>query len=161
MFQADRVLTGCQVSPNDQDFADAMAKLRRLLTQNLNLTELKVVCFDIGVDFDSLSGDDKAAKIVELLLYLRRHNELQRLIKCIQEDCDHIKLSPDILIPIDRLSQAMDPNIPRHLETRLEKAFKGPDYKRLTSSLSPEKRRKLDELIREYVSFANYASSTR
>lgn len=62
------------------------AGLRQLLTDRLDWEELRTLCSDLGVDFDSLRGEGKAARIRELVLYLERRQEVQRLIAWLRQN---------------------------------------------------------------------------
>jgi len=54
--------------------------LRQALVQHFNEEELRTLCFDLGVDYDSLSGKGKEAKARELVSRLERRGELDKLI---------------------------------------------------------------------------------
>lgn len=62
------------------------AELRRVLTERFDLEELRNLCFDLGIDFDNLRGEGKAAKARELVAYLQRRQELERLIVAIRRE---------------------------------------------------------------------------
>jgi hypothetical protein len=53
---------------------------RLILTLHFDLEELRTLCFDLGVDYDSLRGEGKAAKARELIAYMQRRGQLDRLI---------------------------------------------------------------------------------
>ena len=56
----------------------APTQLRRLLIQHFDLEELRDLCFDLEVDYDSLRGDDKRVKTRELVAYMERMKRLLR-----------------------------------------------------------------------------------
>lgn len=58
----------------------ALSQLRKLLTSHFNTSELQVMCFDIGVDYEELEGSNKTTKVQDLISYLYRRNELHLLI---------------------------------------------------------------------------------
>ncbi len=58
---------------------ERMIRLRELLNQRLDLEELRTLGFDLGIEYDSLRGEGKTAKLRELLIYLERRNEIERL----------------------------------------------------------------------------------
>ena len=58
--------------------------LREAIDKHFNLEELRTLCDDIGVDFDNLGGEGKEAKARELIAYLERRGELERLIDAIR-----------------------------------------------------------------------------
>jgi len=75
------------IAPSSQSI-----QLRRLLTERLNLEELRVLCFDLGVRYDHLSGDNVPVKVVELLSCLQRRKELPRLIEWLRHERPDIPL---------------------------------------------------------------------
>jgi hypothetical protein len=56
-----------------------MSILHKKISKAFDLEELKTLCMDLGVDFDSLGGQGKPEKVRELLLYLKRKNRLATL----------------------------------------------------------------------------------
>jgi hypothetical protein len=68
-------------------------RLCQIIIERLNLEDLRTLCFDLGVDFDSLRGEGKAAKVRELMLYLERRNDIQRLETWLRQT------RPDITLP--------------------------------------------------------------
>ncbi len=58
-------------------------KLRQSLVTAFNLSELRDLCFDMNVDYESLSGDNKADKARELVAYCERRQIIPDLVaKC-------------------------------------------------------------------------------
>jgi DNA-binding NtrC family response regulator len=53
--------------------------LRQLITKRLDLEELRTLCFDLEVDFDSLRGEGKAGKSRELVALFWRRGVLDQL----------------------------------------------------------------------------------
>jgi len=58
-----------------------LTRLRRILTERFDEGELRILCFDLGVDYDSLPGRGKANKARDLVAYLERHKQLSALIE--------------------------------------------------------------------------------
>lgn len=54
--------------------------LRRRLAERMNLESLEILCFDLGINWEHLSGDSLDAKSRELLLYMRRRARLGELV---------------------------------------------------------------------------------
>ena len=54
--------------------------LKQILIERFNMEELESLCFDIDVDFEVLSGENKEKKVIELVKYVKRRNELDKLI---------------------------------------------------------------------------------
>ena len=54
--------------------------LKRILIEHFNMEELESLCFDIDVDFEVLSGENKEKKVIELVKYVKRRNAMDKLI---------------------------------------------------------------------------------
>lgn len=67
-----------------------LIKLRRTLIRCLDENELRDLCFDLGVDYESLQGEGKAAKVRELIVYLERRGRIPELVEAGRE------LRPDV-----------------------------------------------------------------
>jgi hypothetical protein len=59
--------------------------LHSLLDRHFNLAEIRTLCFNLNVDYESIPGEDKPSRIRELLLALGRHGRLPELITLAQE----------------------------------------------------------------------------
>jgi len=59
---------------------ESRAKLRRNLDQYLNESELRDLCFDMGIDYDGLPGQSKKDKARELVAYCQRYSRLDDLV---------------------------------------------------------------------------------
>lgn len=55
-------------------------RLRDLLLQAFNLDELKDLCFELDIDYDDLSGENRSAKARELVARCRRTGRLEDLL---------------------------------------------------------------------------------
>ncbi len=53
---------------------EELVKIRTFLLKYFALEELRTLCFDMGVDYDSLSGDGHEAKCRELVAYVERRS---------------------------------------------------------------------------------------
>jgi hypothetical protein len=60
---------------------DRLSELRELLITHFDEGELRILCFDLGVDYDDLRGEGKAQKARDLIFYLERHNRIPELLK--------------------------------------------------------------------------------
>ncbi|MGD2078660.1 MAG: hypothetical protein PVH18_09775 [Chloroflexota bacterium] len=60
---------------------DRLIALRQILNTRFSEGELRVLCFDLGVDFQNLPGDEKIVKAMELVSFLQRTNRLDELIR--------------------------------------------------------------------------------
>jgi hypothetical protein len=61
------------------------AKLRQQVASSLNIEELRSLCFDLGIDYDDLSGEGKNGNVRELIALMRRNDEIPRLIEHLSE----------------------------------------------------------------------------
>jgi len=57
-----------------------LTQLHQILVDRFDMEELHNLCFSLGVDFDNLRGQGKSGKARELVLYMKRHNQLNRLV---------------------------------------------------------------------------------
>ncbi len=58
-----------------------LTQLRQLLTSLFNESELRTLCFDLGVDYENLPDPSKDGKVRELVLYAQRKGWLADLLK--------------------------------------------------------------------------------
>jgi hypothetical protein len=65
------------------DYFQHLAGFRGALVEHFNASELKDLCFELGIDYESLSGDNKTDKARELIAYCLRRGKLAELLqKC-------------------------------------------------------------------------------
>ena len=72
-----------------------LTTLRKILTTRFNESELRTLCFDLGVDYDGLRGTGKADKARELVAYCERHKGIAKLValgKQLRPDIDWSKV---------------------------------------------------------------------
>ena len=67
---------------------DEAALLKKL--QRLSLEEVRTLVFELGIDYDELAGETKTGKLRELLLYLRRQEQLARLLAHLGQHYAHL-----------------------------------------------------------------------
>ncbi|KAA3664687.1 MAG: hypothetical protein DWQ04_04450 [Chloroflexi bacterium] len=56
------------------------SKFRQLISQHFNTEELRVLCFDMGIDYDNLLGKGKDLKVAELIDHLRSRKRIPELV---------------------------------------------------------------------------------
>jgi hypothetical protein len=61
-----------------------LARIRHALVDAFDLDELRTLCFDLGMDFESLPGQSKPAKAREMVNYWRNRRDLTRLTEAIR-----------------------------------------------------------------------------
>jgi hypothetical protein len=71
-----------------------LTTLHKLLDQYFNLEEIRTLCFDLGVDFDSVRGEGKSPRIRELVIALGRFGRLPELLALVQQQRSHIQWPP-------------------------------------------------------------------
>lgn len=62
-----------------------LVMLHRTLSTRFNESELRTLCFYLGIDYDDLPGDGKTDKARELIAYLERHDRMPELVKIVQQ----------------------------------------------------------------------------
>lgn len=68
------------MTTNNHTYLTYLTNLHNLLNQYFDLEEIRGLCFELLIDYDSLRGDGKLAKIRELVLVLIRKDYLLDLI---------------------------------------------------------------------------------
>jgi hypothetical protein len=71
---ADAILEQEQVEPSSR------TKLRQLLSTHFNEGELRILCFDLNLEYDDLIGAGPTDKARELVSYLERHSRIDELL---------------------------------------------------------------------------------
>jgi len=61
------------------------AQLRQSLIESFDDNELRDLCFDLRIDYESLPGEGKSAKARELVTYCERHKRLDELHEAIRQ----------------------------------------------------------------------------
>ena len=68
-----------------------LTQLREILIDHFDQEELKTLCFDLGIDYESLPGSGKANKARDLISALQRQGRLSELITFGQQERPHIQ----------------------------------------------------------------------
>lgn len=63
-----------------------LTRLRELLIARFSDNELKTLCFDMGIDYENISGSTKSAHAIELIRYLRSRDRLGEFLKLCQRE---------------------------------------------------------------------------
>lgn len=64
-------------------------KLRQQIIDLFSEGELKTLCFDLAVDYDTLEGGEKATKVVALIAHLEKRGRLPALLAWLAEERPH------------------------------------------------------------------------
>jgi hypothetical protein len=67
-------------------------ELRQWLTTSFNESELRMLCFDLSIDYENLAGERKTDKIRELIMYFERRGNLMDLISKVKELRPYVEL---------------------------------------------------------------------
>mgnify|MGYP002712995940 CR=1 FL=1 len=71
-----------------------LTELHQLLNQYFNLSEIRTLCLSLNVDYESVAGEEKPARIRELLLGLGRNGRLPQLITLLQQERPKVNWPP-------------------------------------------------------------------
>lgn len=63
-----------------------LSRLHPLIDQHFSLPEIRKICFDLGIDYEHLPGEEKVSKIISLLQYLERRGKVERLLNQLRSD---------------------------------------------------------------------------
>ena len=66
-------------------------KLKGQLDTYYNLNELRMICFDLDIDYDKLAGDEKSSKINSLVAYVAKSKQIDDLTAYIYRTRPHLK----------------------------------------------------------------------
>lgn len=72
--------------PIAPDYSDhnVLIKLRLLLVEKFDEEEMRTLCFDTDINYDTIGGRDHASKARELIAYFQRRDRVPSLIEAIQ-----------------------------------------------------------------------------
>ena len=62
-----------------------LTRLHRFIANHYDVEELRMLCFELSVDYDSLGGEGKAAKAREMLLYLGRRHKIGQMLGALRQ----------------------------------------------------------------------------
>ena len=60
------------------------AEIRQLLTERLDVTDIRTLCFDVDLEFENLSGQNKQEKVIDLLAHFERRQQLDYLLRAVK-----------------------------------------------------------------------------
>jgi hypothetical protein len=64
-------------------------KFRALLLQGFNKSDLRTLCFDLNIDYESLGGQGREGKVRELILYAERNGRVAEVIEACRQRRSH------------------------------------------------------------------------
>jgi hypothetical protein len=68
------------------DSADYLSTLHRQINEYFNFSEVRTLCFYLGVDYDDVPGNNRSAFVRNLIVSLARKGALQRLVDRAREE---------------------------------------------------------------------------
>ncbi|HEX6386330.1 MAG TPA: hypothetical protein VF177_16790, partial [Anaerolineae bacterium] len=74
--------------------ASYLSNLHRLLNQYFNLEEIRTLCFQMNVDYESVRGEEKPSRIRELLIALGRNGRLPELVELVRRERPRVSWPP-------------------------------------------------------------------
>ncbi len=72
-----------------------LVQLRRALDDGYNDSELRDLCFELGIDYEDLPGDGQGAKARELVLFAKRHGQIAQLVEHVMRNRPHLLVTSD------------------------------------------------------------------
>jgi hypothetical protein len=86
-----------------------LTELRQLLTERVDIEELRTLIFDLEVDYDNLRGEGKAGKVRELIRYLKVRDRIPELIEVARQNCPDVADWDDFQKRVEEASKAKTP----------------------------------------------------
>jgi WD40 repeat protein len=74
--------------------ATYLSQFHQLLNQHFDLAEIRMLCLDLNIDYESVAGEEKPSRIRELLLGLGRNGRLPELITLLQQERPKVDWPP-------------------------------------------------------------------
>lgn len=71
-----------------------LTTLHKMLDRYFDLEEIRTLCFQLNVDYDSVRGEGKSARIRHLILDLARHGRLEQLVAMASLERPHVTWPP-------------------------------------------------------------------
>jgi hypothetical protein len=78
--------------PANPSSPDTAVRLLGVLDTYFDLSDLKNLCFEMGIDFDNLEGGAKRGKAQALIQYCQKHNRFSELVQRVQKARPHAAL---------------------------------------------------------------------
>jgi hypothetical protein len=99
------------MDPDKINIVKYRAKLKKLITGHFTLSELKTLCFDLGIPHENIPGTTLEEKSVELIAFCERNGNLENLINELRIKRPHVDW-PVIRIPSEKSPDAPDQHSP-------------------------------------------------
>jgi antitoxin component of MazEF toxin-antitoxin module len=147
-------------SPAKEDSLPEQEHIVQVLITYFNLGEIKTLCFDLGIDFDLLTGEEKKGKAIALVNHFEEQGQLLQLVQKIKDmrhNVDFIKIAQSKTTARDvddKPSQKTSP------QGAFEKKYRSSPDLALSKTLSQVMRKNLNEVEVREIAFdlgVNYA----
>ena len=86
-----------------------LSQLRDQMIQAFNVEEVKSVCFDLNINYDSLAGEGLGGKVRELIGYCLRHGSFSQLIDYCAEKRPHLTWNKPTELEVDFVEIGVTP----------------------------------------------------
>ncbi len=125
----------------DEDRAQRM-KLRQILNQCFNESELRALCFELDVDYEEVKGENKSDTVMKLIGYFWRRDRVFELMAFVKQARPSLQWDSPCtgLQKMPRSTPSAPTGVPRCFIQIL-----------LSGSLAPEDREKMQEAVMEAV----------
>ena len=90
-------------------------RILQTLVNRFSLSDLKLLCFNLGIDYEELPGETKTDKARELILFMQRHGRLSELEKAVNT-WPFKKTTKDISSPLKQRDKSLG-NLLRLVQT--------------------------------------------
>lgn len=96
-------------------------KLRQILVEHFSESELRDLCHDLGIDYESLPGDGKSSKARELVAHFERRGQFSKLV----DACYLLRPYASWWGPPGKKGDRLPPRIPPSQQSRFQEAASG------------------------------------
>ena len=90
-------------------------RILQTLVDNFSLSDLKLICFQLGIDYEEIAGETKTDKARELILFMQRNGRLSELEKVVNT-WPFKKATGEITRPLKRRNKSLT-NLLRLVQT--------------------------------------------
>ena len=103
----------------NQEIPNHLNQVRNLIDASFSLAEIRALCFELGIDYEHLVGEEKQSKVISLLYWIIRRNQIERFVSTLRKLRQNINWPDTIsdnnlflntrvndLVPLEHLTQA-------------------------------------------------------
>jgi hypothetical protein len=154
-----------------------LVELHQLLVERFSESELRALCFDLGIDFDDLASEGKSGKARELIAYLDRRGRLPELISFVRQQrpdvpwdvssdtpktaqAAHVGTVTGKLVPLQRFFDEHITNQTEQLATLMMPVVQGVTDGTLGTTFDQFENR-VEQVLQEFVTVASLGGVSR